>query len=906
MQSHFPDNRWIDQRAARRLRSPVVSARLLVLVFTHLVAMLAAAAVTVAQRGNQLLLDGQPAALVFAHGCEDPAQLPRYRALGFNTLLIRIDSPGVTSVNEVDALMTAAEQAGLYIVCQLVNGGWSENQYANASDRQYTENAAYYLDQTVTRLKAHPNLVGWIIGTVEEGRLLSDIGRFADFLQAKYGSLQALNAAWSYQIASEERPRTVVSHIPSFSLLNEKTAVVMATQHRKVAEIVQADIKEYQQLAAANDANFQQYLQTRYATLTSLNETLHTQFLAWEHITMAHTLAQGQRNGPSPMVLLEIARYQSLAPSVTMDWWARQVKTRDEKHLVFAGAQRSYRTMISLPHSVNGIYTECYPGVAETDPKTHNPHAIDIARRGNQFIVLAGLRTRAAEAPQTFAEHLYMAAFHGAAGIGVADWATLAGSPPLAEAAQTVLTALWSRQLLGRRPSPRVAIVYTPYAPGIPPDAGKRPLYGYLSDFLYPGPGLLFFFLRQGTSYGQIDYLSADDLARVPLDGYRTILLPSVVDLPTPSQEALRRFVADGGTAVADIGLGTLQAGGDYQILPPQMTDLFGVRSVPGLTQVRLNLEAFNQPTARFPSLLPGQRSTGTANGYMITRTGRVIPIGRTDVLCTTVSSNNAGRPRPRPYTRPEQKPMSGLLLTAREKGYAVFAPFPLYQWWLPTNMLFEDFHRDLFGQGADVALLAPIDFLSPFAEIASYADGSVGVWTKSDAAPLVEVRPPLARHGEWRWAFAVLGGRCDIGPETTLLRYDEPGFHVARRLPITVTPVPFTVNFCATQSNQQGLAFDLGADAAVAAKPLTIRVGSGAYAIAPLSRHRVTVITQAGGHDRILQADKGGWLTLDLPQARCRILVTAADQEIEIQHPTSDGQVDDNGDLVIDPIPGT
>ncbi len=65
-------------------------------------------ALTVAQRGNQLVLDGTPTALTFAWGCSDAAMLPSYRALGFNTLLLRIDSLGTEELAKDVALAQAA------------------------------------------------------------------------------------------------------------------------------------------------------------------------------------------------------------------------------------------------------------------------------------------------------------------------------------------------------------------------------------------------------------------------------------------------------------------------------------------------------------------------------------------------------------------------------------------------------------------------------------------------------------------------------------------------------------------------------------------------------------------------------------------------------------------------------
>jgi hypothetical protein len=185
--------------------------------------------------------------------------------------------------------------------------------------------------------------------------------------------------------------------------------------------------------------------------------------------------------------------------------------------------------------------------------------------------------------------------------------------------------------------------------------------------------------------------------------------------------------------------------------------------------------------------------------------------------------------------------------------------------------MLFEEFHRDLFASGADVWLQQPIDFLPPLAAVAGYADGSIAVWTKDQTPPVAAVRNPLRR------VYATPGGWCEIGPDSTTLRYEAAAFHLAEPVPVLLDPAPFTVNVSVAQRSSDGLALDFSAADADAAKPLALRVGDGAYPVAPGSRHHVTFVSGSDWRTALVTADAGGWLRIALPHVRCRLLITGA-----------------------------
>jgi hypothetical protein len=857
----------------------------------------AASAITVEQRGNQLLIDGVPTPLTFARGCADVDGLPAYRALGFNTVLVQVNSASEGAIQRAEKLIGEADRLGMFALIELVDGDWAMDRHPCLTDQDYLENARYLLDEAVPRLRGYGSVVGWVISTVNEQRMLLQLDSFAEFLREKYGTVERLNAAWSASGLEGVHQVSRRAKVPSFLVLTEKNALQFDASDGEVRKRIQADIAEYQEARRVSDADFQAYLQERFTDVADVNARWGYQFASWEMVRL-QVLRERERAypGSAPLSQLELARYQAQAPRRLIDWWAQEIRQRDQRHLLFAGCQYSYRTLINLPPSVNGVYTECYPGIAEVDLHTHNPHAIDIARRGNRFIVLAGIQARNM-APAAFAQYLYTAPLHGAAGIGIADWPWLAQSAEHASVVYMALADMGRRHLLGRVPAARAAVVYSPYAKGMP--AGGLQSYGYLSAEMLPHPGMCFYHFRQGTSFGQLDYLAAEDLSLVPLAQYRTLLLPAVLDVPVEVQQALDRYVRLGGIAVADVGLGTLQGNGNGYLLPQGMMMLFGVLSMPGVERAPLNLEVYRGHPL-LPHLVSGTRTTGISNGFMIARIAKVTPLPGTDLLFTTVASDKPNPPTPRPHVPLESKPTRGMFINKMERGYAIFAPFPLYQFWMPGSMLFGELHRDLFGRQPRIVLEQPAELLPANAAVAAFADDSVAVWTMDKTSPTA-LLPASGRR-----VYDTSGGVCEIGPDATRLRYSTAGFHLAEPLPVTVDPLPFVMPISVVQLTPEGLGLDLSPDERAGTSPVTLRIAGGVYPIAPNTPHRVSLVTRTGSHEQVLTADAAGQLVVTLPGTHCRLLISPPDPVVHTHQgqPSRAVPVPEDGGVVIDAVP--
>jgi len=822
-----------------------------------LLALAGARAIEVEQQGNALLVDGNPATLTFARGCTDPAQVPAYRAQGFNTLLVRVDSPGAIALENAQNLLEAGEQAGLYLLVELANGNWSDGELASLSDdKRYLQTASYFVDSVVADLQHYRHLVGWIIGTVEEGRMITDMMTIGEFLRQRYHTVEELNAAWSQK---GESGRVFNSHVASFGMLTEKEVErLAASAPPDTAAVIRRQLEDYRGLHTLRDEDFRLYLKRYYGSVREVNSKWGFKFPEWKNISVDVVERREQEQpGSSLPSQLELARFKSELRREMFDWWAKQILIRDPGHLIFGGGMTDYRGMSNLPPSLNGVYTECYPGVAEVDPEAHNPHAIDIARHGNRRIVLAGISALGAE-PHRFVYYLYGAALHGATGIGVNDWDTVNGSDTLRGALAKSLRDISERGLLGRAPAPRVAVVYTPFTPGL--YTSGRPLYGYMPPFVTDGPGNLIFRLRNGTCYGQLDYLSPEDLTQGALNQYKVILLLSALDLPRPAMLALTRYVADSGLLLADIGAGTLQANGNHLSLPTELTQLFRVENYDTrFSDDRFNLEVYRS-TPFFPRLVAGMRTLGLFEGFAVRYSARFRPIEGSDLLFSLVPKRGFDQPVIRPYKPLPRVPTRGIFISGYGNGLTIFAPLPLYQCWLPGSMLFEEFHRDLFGRNADIMFRQPIDFLPPRAALARYADGSMAMWTQDEVQPVVWVKNPE------RIVFDLPGGSSEIMQGGTNLSCGSAGYHLARPLPVRLARMDLPVIVRALRADKAGMVLQFRTRDDLAGEVITLEIGDGAYPVAPGSTHRLIWLNDDDGGETEVAADENGLLHIDVP----------------------------------------
>ena len=635
-------------------------------------------------------LRGAP--LFWAENITDANDLPAYKSVGLNTVVVRLnwdpaDDPNNLSAVDVApqrALADAAARAGLKVIYALPPAPKGmEFQIRIAGDSpSYNLLWSAWASSAIASLRDTPNLTGWMLP--DDPRALpiwSDEG-FRRWIGRNYATIQVLNAQWG-------------------------------TKYRDLSEVSIGDVTALAERNRGAVAPNGSYALGQLGTTDNpvvTNAAFHPAQLA-------------------------LAAYRQEAYRQLLVSWIGVVRGADAKHLLFSGEMPDYAQMLSMPAGVDVMLPTVAPGVAEDDIVTHNPQAIDVARRGGRFAALPVFSVRGNGAvPQEALSELSKrwmqeACARGAVGIAFDSWPDLKNNLDLRQSILEKLRDLNNASnaaLWGEAPVATTAVVLAPLADGATVNygpielGGKRGLYGWAEDMIEGEPSNLVWGLRWGTAFGGVDYLAPEDLNEAPLDVYNTILAPQMLDCSLENQTALTNYVTGGGVLVADLGLGALQSGGQIGILPPAMSLLFGVPGSYSVRPVSFNLRAGAQHEL-FPlwnrkiqmsskvTLTQGDALGGAAfdgpTGFSLVnpaatvigvgpQIGAEVANGRQALWSAPLTANSAGH------------------------GTAIFAPFRMWTHWRPGQTGFDEFHGGLMSRGATLAIsgnaLGPIYDVTP------------------------------------------------------------------------------------------------------------------------------------------------------------------------------------------------
>ncbi|HUT73888.1 MAG TPA: hypothetical protein VM221_03505 [Armatimonadota bacterium] len=638
-----------------------------------------------------------------------------------------------------------------------------------------------------------------------------------------------------------------------------------------VVEGVGADTLDF------NEELFRDYLVRRYGTRQGIAAAWGVPISEADALTESFV---GAVDSHKPLGLgqasVDLARYRSDLYRGLLNVWAQEIRARDRHHVVLAGRQHSYRAAISVPDGYDGMLLGLYPGVAEDDVTTHNVHGVDLARRGNQFAALPVLKVTAARSGAELASWIELAVLHGAAGIGFADWKDLRDNEALRSDARAALAGIREARLCPRVPTPTAAVLYEPFAAG--GFASGRPLYGWLTGASISEPGRLLRVLARGTGFGQVDYLAESGVAGAALDRYQVIIAPLAVSLTGAEQAALARYVASGGTLIADLGAGFAQSH-SLEVLPPDLAELFGVApaaqgtEAPGSPPVpsgaggiarMLQAAALTMPHPRFPSLTSEMAAGGSGQGsfdlpiYSVTLSGGAAP-----VLCQWASATA----------------FAGIIGRQAGRGWALYATTRLWQNWLPGDAVFDAFHSDLLGLDSPIAVKRPPGLI-PQDAVGLYQDGSVMVLKRSSAPTEVLLRNPEGR------VYRIRGGMQEIRPAgaspNSLLIFGHAGLQAADPLPIEISTEALRVTVAVAAYADGAVSLALygpasrlaprpGSELAVAAggeATAHVRISSGDYRVRRGSRHEIAIrgLLGRGLQVRTMTAGEDGVLAFDAP----------------------------------------
>lgn len=655
------------------------------------------------------------------------------------------------------------------------------------------------------------------------------------------------------------------------------------------------------------DADFRLYLQSLYPSLEALNTSWGAQLATWPQVMMA--LAR-ELDAKLPFRVgrasVDLADYNRQAYHDTMALWLAAIREADPRRPVLTGRVTLYRSLAAIPDGYAIVCTSFPPDVVEEDLLTHNAQALDLARRGGKFHVLPVLRIPSNASPAygdgSMRTWIQQAALHGAVGFGLEDW------PLLSEVYQVEQRVpARQRRLLGAiaaartvqfgfEPRPTAAVVFSPYAEGV--EVTGQPLYGYMREYLPGEPSGLMQALRLGTCYGLVDYLTVDDLGGADLRQYGALLLPACLKVPRAAELLLDDYIGRGGAVMADLGAGFYESGSWLQP-PAALMEAAGLLQLGNLKERAGDLTTAAVIPAGLPQLPRGMKSTGSfggGSGATGTATRRR-PYTFAGPTAEALLAQSAAPLATASVRFDEQKRpiFSGLVGRCAGSGLALFATHPLWQYWPLEEPLSLALHGALLRRGAAYELLGD-DLLSGNP---CFAGGS------TEVALLNAGRQPLSAQ---LWAYAA-GGHAYAGaissftatplqeglPAGSALLVAALPAETLTRLPrsaLLVQPYTAEATVALDQYGPGQVVFRVsGAGATVGGSPgrgLTLHgggsvevrlvLGSGAYPVAPRSRHLVVTRTRGGRELReTLTANERGELDLSGTCRQETVTVTPA-----------------------------
>jgi hypothetical protein len=844
--------------------------------------------------GNKKMasVDGRATPLLWADGITRVADLDTYAQTGLNTVVVRLrwkpaDDGGLIEddLRGPRGFAEAAAARGLNIVYALpaVPLGLERSLRTTGDSDPYFLLWSNWTAGAIQSLRDTPHLLGWMLPDDPRALNYADDVALVRWAKANFADAAVLNAQWK------------------------------------------TDFKDLDELTVAGvEARINAWTGTR--TDAFRDETM-------SRATNPNTQAEPWVWHPAA---LSLAQFRLEAYRALVGRWAHTIKETDPLHFVMSGRTPDYAQLLALPESIDIAVPDMPPGVAENDLATHNPQAIDIARRAGRFAALPMLSTSSPRVPDTVlprAVALWMrvALAHGASGLGFASWNDLSENAPLRTAIARMLEQSHSTvenapdlsSLWNATPQATAAVLLTPLADGQTLQIGRDPqtglptgdargLYGFGVDLVRGEPSNLVWTLRWGTAFGSIDYLAPEDLKNVDLERYGALLMPQALSLDDGQLASIARFVAGGGAAVTDLGLGAAQNGWQVLGAPPAAQGLFGLGPPIMLQNLAFNLQSYTSspefPT--FTALPAGQPLTaGDGPGGAAFSSPIVFspPIPGTTQLVLA-------RRLPQPLGNGVRFLDAMITLKPVGEGIAVFAPFRLWATWGAAQTGYAQFHGDLFARGAAIVqpnarafVPAPggdigedgpvypqmINYPSEIALLNHRAPRSDPAGEAIEADwQYTQIQTPGV--GEFLWSNALClfpaNGEVDAGaprrpiPVSALMPDDfaarprlveinasvrAQNLSLLQLLPISAQnlgggPVAATVTKNSAQQvgvavwpNAQGTspaggAFDITLGTPGAAR-VTIYDDQAHYRVAPLSRHRVTITELAapGGKDK-------------------------------------------------------
>lgn len=652
---------------------------------------------------KMVLVNGRPTPLLWADGIARVTDLNLYKRTGLNTVVVRLNwrptDDGRLVPEDLEGprgFAEAAAREGLQVIYSLppAPSGQELNFRTAADSEAYFILWSSWVHDAIASLRSTPNLLGWMLPNDPRALPYADDVGFVKWLKNNFADISVLNKQWKLRAESFD------------------DVTISGTQ---------ALIDKWKGEGPLEGGTTPEDLANR--VIASRKPRLENDEWAFHPAALA------------------LAHYRWEAYRALVARWTSTIKESDPLHPVISGRVPDYAQLLAMPGNVDVVVPDIEPDIAENDLATHNPQAIDIARRAGRFAATPVFVTTPSRllSPEMLAQAAPMwmmtALAHGASGLVFSSWNDLADNAPMRLAVEKTLrefTGAPYADMWDAAPASTAAVLLTPLADGHTLQIGRnseglpagdsRGLYGFANGMISDEPSNLVYALRWGTAYGSIDYISPDDADTQTLERYSTVLMPQALSLGNEQSRALSNYVENGGVLVTDLGIGAAQDGWQVLGMPPAVSNLFGVAPPLTMRNLAFNLQAL-QAHPLF-STWNNASSTGAPAGSTLTAgdgpggsafTG---PVTFSPLLLGTTPLGLAFR-LPEPFGKPKDKKTqafrfldSNLTLRQQGAGYAIYAPFRLWSNWRPEHYGFATFHGDLFARGSSVVQLNAAAFV--------------------------------------------------------------------------------------------------------------------------------------------------------------------------------------------------
>ena len=652
------------------------------------------------------------------------------------------------------------------------------------------------------------------------------------------------------------------------------------------------------------DDDFRTYLRGAYPSIDDLNASWGKQFPNWSGVSMELTAAVdlGQPFDVG-RATVDLADYKRNTYSQIMALWAQAIRAADPEpsHWLFTGRIPLYRSLMSVPDGYNVVCPSAPIDGLEKDPRTHNVHAVDMARRGGKFQAIPTLRF-ALPPSELYRDGVLRtwireAGLHGAIGVGLQDFERLNALTRLDDAVKRLgedVREGLKGATFACEPKPSIAFLYEPYAAGAL--VGTQPVYGHIVKLIEGEPENPYYAFRTGTAFGPTDYIALEDLPLKDLSSYGLIIAPMALRIPDVVGKQLTDYSFNGGTILADIGLGMYEAG-TWKHPPASMVRIFGELTLENLKSLAGELTV-GEPNRYFPSLVPGmaakgtfamQAKGGTVGGKRYAISGwsgqTLLPPGASVVAHFNHFFGKDKRPR-----------FSGILGIPTGAGLTAFATHRLWAYWLPDDPMYMAFHYDLCSRGARGQVLG--EGLWAGAVEASFGEQAAYLFNTTKRELSANVAMFDTGDRAYTNAFTsftaalhdIIGRRAG----TVVLTVDLPPQRISEchSIPLTVQPYAGEAHVLLDDYSPQQVAFHIAGDGAgintrreakevftkAAVTRVRVTLSAGVYSVAPGSRHQVTLVPDRG--DTVtdtLTADDEGRLQFSQDITRAAVTITPA-----------------------------